>query len=223
MNSAVLFYKTRKDHCSHCGRDTSLRKYDERQIAPRLREQPSSYINATTEETWVCDFCDQVTLELVFYAAVNDSDTKEVAREQAWPPRRPRALDAGVPEAIRSAFEEGSRCEVAGAMRGAAAMYRMAVEVLCKDQGTTAAKLYHMIEELGTKNLPAEIVKDLHEARMLGNDSIHDGLRFSADEVADVADLIVEATVHLYVQPADRAAMRAARQARRSGTGVASP
>ncbi len=42
---------------------------------------------------------------------------------------------------------------------------------------------------------------------MLGNDSIHAGLTYSAEEVEDVAKLIEEAVLVLYVQPEEKPAM----------------
>jgi hypothetical protein len=50
---------------------------------------------------------------------------------------------------------------------------------------------------------------------MMGDDSIHRGLTYSADEVEDVAKLIEEAVLVLYVQPEEKRAMREARKTRR--------
>ena len=71
-------------------------------------------------------------------------------------------------------------------------LYRAAVEELVRDQGATGNDLYRRIESLRS-GPAAELVADFHEARMLGNDSIHDGWIYSADEVQDVASLIEEA------------------------------
>lgn len=96
-------------------------------------------------------------------------------------------------------------------------MYRATVEELAKDQQATGGNLYEKIESLKGK-LSAELVEDLHEARMLGNDSIHAGLIYSAEEVEDVAKLIEEAVLVLDVQPEEKRAMRDARKARRDGS-----
>lgn len=88
-------------------------------------------------------------------------------------------------------------------------MYRSAIEELCKDQGATKRSLYDKIEELRGR------LDDLHETRMLGNDSVHDGLTYSPEEVADVAELIVEMTQTLYIAPAKKSSMREARKQRR--------
>ncbi|MFD5085011.1 DUF4145 domain-containing protein [Kitasatospora sp. NPDC058406] len=134
---------------------------------------------------------------------------------QAWPHWEPRELHTAAPQKVRDLFAEGARAESAAAYRAAGAMHRAAVEELCKDRGTTGNNLDAKIEDLANHGVTPEIVEDLHEARFLGNWSLHDGLEFSAAEVADVADLITEAVVVLYVQPAEHQAMRDARKARR--------
>ncbi|MET7335855.1 DUF4145 domain-containing protein [Nonomuraea sp. NPDC005650] len=168
------------------------------------------------EKTWSCDYCKQVTIEVITCgAARSGSGSRKVEQIiQLWPGRTARELAREVPEPIRDRFQEGSRCEGAAAYRGAAAMYRAAVEELCKDRGATKYKLYDKIEELRGQ-LDDDLIVDLHETRMLGNDGVHDGLAYSPEEVADVAELIVEMTEALYVAPAKKAAMRQARKQRR--------
>lgn len=51
---------------------------------------------------------------------------------------------------------------------------------------------------------------------MLGNDSIHATLTYSTEEVEEVAKLIDEAVLLLFVQPEQKRAMREARRAQRS-------
>ncbi|WP_370021710.1 DUF4145 domain-containing protein [Planotetraspora sp. GP83] len=192
--------------------------------AQRLTPQCQTNISmdgqaATFERIWVCSHCGQGTVEvLVFGEGEIDRAPLEVLL--LWPTPEARELDLVVPEPIRDRFAEGARCESVRAYRGAAAMYRAAVEELCKDRGATKYKLYEKIEELRT-SIGDELVAFLHEARMLGNDSVHDGLVFSAEEVADVAELIIELTDVLYVQPARRAAMRQSRQQRRDAAKTA--
>ncbi|WP_436763293.1 hypothetical protein [Streptosporangium sp. V21-05] len=77
--------------------------------------------------------------------------------------------------------------------------------------GATKYKLYDKIEGLRGQ-LDEDLIVDLHEARMLGNDSVHDGLPYSPEEVANVAELIVEMTQTPYIEPAKKAAMREARK-----------
>ncbi len=135
-------------------------------------------------------------------------------RVMASPAESARTLHESAPEEVRSLYAEASTCEKARAFRAAGVMYRAAVEEIVKEQGATGAQLWHKIESLKGK-LSDELVEDLHEARMLGNDSIHAGLTYSAEEVEDVAKLIEEAVLVLYVQPEEKRAMREARKARR--------
>ncbi|WP_240980894.1 MULTISPECIES: DUF4145 domain-containing protein [Streptomyces] len=124
------------------------------------------------------------------------------------PREDPRTLHEAAPAKVRDLFHEGARCEAVGALRAAAGMYRTAVEELCRDKQAAGNNLFERIDGLAAQGVPAEIVADLHEARFLGNWSLHDGLSFSAEEVADVALLTEEAVMVVYVQPDERAAMR---------------
>lgn len=165
-------------------------------------------------ERWGCNYCKKGTCFLLRYApGAKDRPPSEVI--QVWPRREPRQLPDEAPAEVRSLYEEASRAEAAGALRGAAALYRAAVEELCKAQGCTSGKLEQKINDLATKGVDQGVVDDLHEARFLGNWSIHEGLVFEPDEVADVASLIDEAITVLYVQPAERQRLREARRARR--------
>ncbi|MFD6279472.1 DUF4145 domain-containing protein [Streptomyces sp. NPDC060209] len=142
---------------------------------------------------------------------------------QVWPERQSRELPVSAPNAMRELFAEGARAEAAEAYRAAGAMYRAAVEELCKNLGAEGNGLFNKINDLANRGVTREIVDDLHEARLLGNWSLHDGLEFSAEEVADVANLIVEAVHILYVQSEERRAMREARKARRDAFAAGSP
>lgn len=158
-----------------------------------------------------------VLLEMTTRLPAEEPGGEEEAR--TWramvsPHASPRELHESAPETVRSLFAEASACEKANAFRAAGVMYRAAVEELVKDRQATGTKLYHQIESLKGR-LSDELVEDLHEARMLGNDSIHAGITYSQEEVEDVAGLIEEAVLELYVQPEQKRAMRDARRARR--------
>ncbi|GAB2454338.1 DUF4145 domain-containing protein [Streptomyces incanus] len=146
----------------------------------------------------------------------------EIRRRVIWPEPVPRKLDPEVPEKIRALFDEAARTESVGAMRLAGAGYRAAVEEICKDKGASGRTLYDKITDLESRGLPADVIDALHEARMVGNDSLHDGLEYAANELADIAKLVTEVTVILYVQPAERARFAADRQARRTAHKAAS-
>ena len=145
----------------------------------------------------------------------------------SYPKRSPRRLTGdSVPEAVHSFYEEGGIAEAAGAPRAAAAMFRGAVEAICdaleipRKAKNNAGKEYRRnlqdrVDELAKKGIDGDVVSDMHEARLVGNDSLHDGLSYSREELADIADLIAEAVHLAFVQPAERRTMREARKARR--------
>ncbi|MFF9156485.1 DUF4145 domain-containing protein [Streptomyces sp. NPDC014846] len=136
--------------------------------------------------------------------------------DQIWPHNRPRDLAPEAPEMVREVFAEAALAEAAGAFRLAGIGYRATVEQIVKERGAAGKNLYERITALKDLGASQEIVDAFHEARFVGNDAAHDALAYSAEEIADIAELIHEAVLVLYVQPAQRAKMAAQRAARRS-------
>jgi hypothetical protein len=146
-----------------------------------------------------------------------------ISLEQAHPSKTPRELPDDAPEAVREVFAEAALAEAAGAARLAGIGYRAAVEQIVKDKGTTGKNLYERITGLTAVGGTQEIVDAFHEARFVGNDAAHDGLAYSSDEIADIAELVIEAVTVLYVQPAQRARMAQQRAARRAAAKKVAP
>lgn len=200
--------------CPNCGRSTTLTCDGGRLIWPKENpEAPSGF--RVAEQLWTCTYCHKTTLMLVIRRPTSQPDRFSIEVRQVWPDKKPRELPAEAPQAMRSLYAEASVAEGAGARRGAAALYRAAVEELTRDQGATQGNLEDRIDALG-KELDADLIQDLHEARILGNWSLHQGLAFSAEEVADVAELISQAVDQIYVEPRRREVMREKRAARRA-------
>jgi hypothetical protein len=206
------------DTCPNCRRDTAIVHTHKQMAWPawtnNLAPPMVPYVQLNV---WVCTYCGKTTIvKFAYPAAVGEEQFREPESVTILlPDRAPRELPAEAPEAMRSLYREASQAESAGAMRGAAALYRAAVEELVTHRQAQGANLYEKIDALEEQGVDHDIVEDLHEARLLGNWSLHEGLEFSAEEVADVASLIADAVHTLYVQPAEREAMRQARQARR--------
>lgn len=219
-----MLFENNHGVCPNCQLGSGFKRENVRRIWPstffyRETTPPSSDTEWVDEQVLVCLHCRKTVVLFDRYRKEsNSSKGGLIERRLIYPEQAPRELHASVPAAVRSFYREASVSESAGALRGASVLYRAAVEELAKERGASGRTLYDRIEDLKTKSLAVEIVDDLHEARMLGNDSIHDGLEYSADEIADVAGLIEEATVQLYVQPAERLRMREARKTRRSGS-----
>lgn len=219
------------DRCPHCGLDTALRVDSNHRLAPawekRLNLPPGMPFIAPLGDFQVlrvfsCSYCGQTTLVRLRFPAVVDAtemgrDAIEV--EIVWPKRPPRELSTDVPDAVRALYREASICEVAGALRGAAGLLRACVEEIARDKQATGGNLKEEIDDLATKvpALSADVIRDLHDARLTGNWSLHDGVEFSAEEVEDVALLIEQAVQVIYVEPARRQALAQARATRRGG------
>lgn len=223
-----MLFENDKGFCPWCKQGTAFNKVHEVHYAtPRYggTHSFSADLEGPTRSgvlIYECMHCDKsvVLLETEVKVPAKEPDGEEDAR--VWrsvvsPAESPRSLHVSAPEAMSSLYAEASKCETARAFRAAGVMYRAAVEELVKDQGATGKDLWNKIESLKSR-LSEELVGDLHEARMLGNDSIHAGLAYSAEEVEDVAKLIEEAVLVLYVQPEQKRAMREARKARRNGS-----
>ncbi|REF00361.1 DUF4145 domain-containing protein [Thermomonospora umbrina] len=224
----VKLPKKEPARCGHCNLHVSMTCVDERRLRPgygRISQYPhvleaviESPAMQVAEEVWVCGHCEEPTLRLVHFLPFPlEGGKTEVRRHEVtlYPRPQPRGLEEAAPEPVRSFFTEGSLCQTAGARRAAGVLYRAAVEEICNDFKATGPNLYKRIEALAANGLAPETIADFHEVRMLGNDSIHDGLEYSADEVDDVADLIEEAVYELYVEPDRKAAYRKKRTERR--------
>ncbi|MGW6927514.1 DUF4145 domain-containing protein [Streptomyces sp. NPDC054950] len=205
---------------------------DRRQVHP----SPSNSLVIKTaepvvyEDLWSCDLCGRGTVELVGFEGVNlmtvpveHAQAQESWRRQVWPEPVPRELSTDVPEMVRTLYAEASRAENAHGFRLAGVGYRAVVEEICKDQGATANTLYAKITELAGRGLPQDVVDSMHEARVVGNDSVHQNVEYAADEIEDLAELIAEAVEILYVQPAKRKRMAAARAARSTAAKASQP
>lgn len=210
-------YEQVPGRCLNCNRDVALGRRDTRLLWPDLSDNMvSPQSEHVFEEVWQCMYCEKTITFLKHYNAAGERSDDEVpGMTVVWPRTPPRELDPSVPRAVASLFREASECENAGAFRGAAGLYRAAVEELCRDREAEGRDLFARIEDLGKRGLTQDIVANLHEARLLGNWSLDDGLEFAPEEVADVAELIDEACHILFVEPAERAALRTAREERR--------
>jgi hypothetical protein len=128
------------------------------------------------------------------------------------------AVDSNVPSGIAEDLREALRCRWVKAYRAAVVMCRRAIQSACVDKEMADAKLQNQIDEMATKGLITEPLKQwAHEVRLGGNDGAHpykDGLK---DVIEQDADEIIQFTGeflhHIYVMPAALAARQASRAA----------
>lgn len=122
-----------------------------------------------------------------------------------------------VPEPIAKAATEAWLCRAAGAPRGACALARAIVEATAKDKGFTSGTLMAKINDLSNTGLIRAAVRDqAHSIRIVGNDAAHGDLdvEVTADDAAEVLELMGEVLNEVFQAPARSARLRAAREAR---------
>ncbi len=136
-----------------------------------------------------------------------------------WPKTLPGKVNDLIPEPIKKDFEEALLCEVAGSYRGAAALARRTLQVICLDKGAPESmKLHKQIDWLFQNNIVTDEIKSwAHEVRYVGNDAAHpNATEVSNEEARDILELLESMCDVLYVAPA-RAAVRRARRTNTSG------
>ena len=154
-------------------------------------------INYSIEE---CNNCEQH-----FLVVTNVSDGQRIA---IYPRTLPKKVNVLIPSHIMKDFEEALSCYSIGAYRGAAALARRTVQVICLDKGASKSKkLQEQIDELFTSGV---ITKDIqewaHEVRFLGNDAAHPTKNeVSENDAKDILDLLDSLCEVLYITPAKAA------------------
>ncbi|MFF8915421.1 DUF4145 domain-containing protein [Streptomyces sp. NPDC015032] len=216
--------------CPHCAMNTSMQVVDRRELQGLSRKFADGIKQSLTlfSIKLSCDYCSANCLFLwtvidpMEKGSVTHYESVEIRRVYPKVEPQPRQISSDAPSLVREIFGEAALTESVGAYRLAGVGYRSVVEQIAKDQGATGSNLYNRITSLAALGVSQNIVDAFHEARVVGNDAVHDGLAYSAEEIADVAELINEAVFIIYVQPAQRARMAATRAARRQAA-AASP
>ncbi len=204
--------------CAHCGHRSTFTRRNTFHVEPKWRDVADFGSPMPDERVQVTPYSCQGCLNVSLIA-----EQATAAHAEMWlmyPTEDPREVDSSVPDNVASLFREASLVESMGAMRAAGVMYRSTAEAICIEQSAPGPDLKKKIASL--RNVSSDIADHLDQARILGNTSIHAGIEFSADEVEDVAELLLEVLEVVYVQPAKRAAMAAARAQRAAG-GTAVP
>lgn len=146
-----------------------------------------------------CNSCSQ------HFLVIRDDDN---SIESIYPRTLPGSVNDLIPEDIKADFEEALLCYSVSAYRGAAALARRTVQLICLDKGADKSKkLYQQIDELFSNGV---ITKDIqewaHEVRFLGNDAAHPNKDIvSGDDARDILDLLESLCEVLYVAPAKAA------------------
>ena len=159
-----------------------------------------------------CNHCDSCVL--IIRARINQQISK------VYPSPLPRSTDERIPELIKNDFDEALLCLSVGANRGAAVLARRALQAMCKDKGSTKKDLKDQIDELFTKNIITEDLKEWsHEVRYVGNDAAHpNGVEVDKEDAEEIIDLLDSLCEVLYVAPAKAINRKKIREAKKDGT-----
>lgn len=194
---------TNSFYCPSCKQASALT--DRAQYVKALKDNRGSRANViyTVAECNSCDFH--------FLVARRDV-TGEIIT--IWPKSLPGKVDDLIPEPIKSDFEEALICEAAGSYRGAAALARRTLQVICIDKGAPEnKKLHQQIDWLFDNNIVTNEIKEwAHEVRYVGNDAAHPNTtEVTKDDARDILELLESMCDVLYIAPARAAARKAKR------------
>jgi hypothetical protein len=106
-----------------------------------------------------------------------------------------------MPDSVRSLYLE-SASVASKSPRGAAALLRLAVQLLCKELGEKGININDDIKNLVAKGLPDIVQKSLDIVRVTGNEAVHPGQIDTDDpevvaRLFDLLNIIVEYMIAL--------------------------
>lgn len=89
-----------------------------------------------------------------------------------------------MPEKVKKLYEEAASIS-SKSPRGAAALLRLGVQVLCAELGEDGKNINTDIKELVKKGLPQIVQQSLDVVRVTGNDAVHPG-QIDTDDISNV-------------------------------------
>ena len=92
-----------------------------------------------------------------------------------------------MPANVKKLYEEAASVH-SKSPRGAAALLRLSIQVLCKELGETGENINNDIASLVKKGLPTIVQQSLDIVRVTGNDAVHPG-QIDTDDAETVAHL----------------------------------
>ncbi|MDQ0376558.1 DUF4145 domain-containing protein [Amycolatopsis thermophila] len=209
--------------CWHCGVSAHQ--------TPRGDEARRA-VDDTWSAVFACDECGQLSIARTAQKFTNSGVGRSILAQMhrgeipvIWLPRHPIGRDfPDVPDHIASAASEAHADHSIGSFRSAVLLARSVIEATAKDKGITGGNLDSKINELHTRGLIRELVREqAHEVRFLGNDMAHGDFvePVFEEESAEILELMGEVLEEVYQAPARLEARRQARRERREGAGAA--
>jgi len=140
------------------------------------------YCGAIAKQDWISG-----TLSLTSYQFHKDNELRigtcqNCANKTVWLKEKMMSPDTGsapfpnseMPESVKKLYLEAASIHTKSP-RGAAALLRLAIQVLCKELGESGRNINKDIGNLVQKGLPAIVQQSLDIVRVTGNDAVHPG------------------------------------------------
>jgi len=150
--------------------------------------EPKSYAKSFT-----CPHCGTLSMQVWWHVEFNGqrydkSDSVRVSnchhceKSTLWVKDKMVFPDTGsapfpnseMPEAVLKLYREAASIQ-SKSPRGAAALLRLAIQILCKELGEAGKNINKDISNLVNKGLPDIVQKSLDIVRVTGNDAVHPG------------------------------------------------
>src|SRR3989344_9315722 len=165
-----------------------------------LKEYPHVYFR-NQKGIWVvgeCPFCKNCVL--LFGQGSNYS----FVLKKMFPFPLPSPVDKRIPEKIKKDLEEAKSCFSVGAINASTGMCRKALQRACKEKGAIKKELYDQIDEIATRGIISNDLKELaHSVRLVGNDGVHPNedevTKEDAEEILNLAEQLLDI---IFVAPA---------------------
>ena len=149
-------YKSKKFTCPHCGA-IALQRWDARGLGFGIHGDGKYNVLATVK----CDHCNDYSIWLkdkILYP--NNGDAPQP--------------NPDLPEKVKTIYLEAATISNTSP-RGAAALLRLAVQVLCAELGEKGKDINSDIASLVKKGLPERVQQALDIVRVTGNNAVHPG------------------------------------------------
>jgi hypothetical protein len=186
-------------HCNRCKsatRHALIKKHSRNEAEDFDEDGQPMHIIQICYAVWQCQGCESFTIEERIGYDYDDWERRFIPKRNSneLPPKSfPR-----LPEKLQTIYKESLVAFNEDARTLSAVGLRALIEGICKDRGITGKDLYHKIDGL-RKELPENIVKNLHNLRFMGNDAAHElspppeyELRLGIDICEDLLNFLYE-------------------------------
>ena len=166
-------------------------------IPPKVFEKKFTcpHCNAITQQNWWSRAFDSSNFHDISLNAIRASTCQHCSESTLWVQEKMVYPEYGnapspnieMPESVKKIYLEA--CSIyQKSPRGAAALLRLGIQILCKELGESGSNINNDIKKLVTKGLPEIVQKSLDIVRVTGNDAVHPG-QIDTDNPATVARL----------------------------------